>query len=214
MLKHFIFFLSLVFVFASCKQHSPEGLPKFKSKFKTQIASFEKQKEKTDKFVNKGLEGLSALQQALNDARNVDKEFNHVYGQWETVNKRVEKLNKEYEELKQRADDLFGAIDKQVQGLSDAKTRSELLDALRKSRAKYDKTLLNTSKAIDKLRTLHGEALEAIKTLEAAIAIGQIDSINENLKSIENRVGDIMKDLNMTVTESKKLYEQRMSDMQ
>ena len=203
-----------MFVFASCKQHSPEGLPKFKSKFKTQIASFEKQKEKTDKYVNKGLEGLSALQQALNDARNVDKEFNHVYGQWETVNKRVEKLNKEYEELKQRADDLFGAIDKQVQGLSDAKTRSELLDALRKSRAKYDKTLLNTSKAIDKLRTLHGEALEAIKTLEAAIAIGQIDSINENLKSIENRVGDIMKDLNMTVTESKKLYEQRMNDMQ
>lgn len=214
MLKHFIFILSLLFMMGACKQHSPEGLPKFKSKFKTQIASFEKQKEKTDKFVNKGLEGLSALQQALNDARNVDKEFDHVYGQWEKVDKRVNKLNREYEELKQRAEDLFGAIEKQVQGLSNPKTKTELLDALRKSRTKYDKTLINTSKAIQKLRALHGEALEAIKTLEAAIAIGQIDNINENLKSIESRVSDVMKDLNLTVQESKKLYEQRMSEMQ
>ena len=70
--------------------------------------------------------------------------------------------------------------------------------------------MANTAKAIDKLRNLHAEAVDIIKALEAAVAIGQISQINNELKNIESRVDDIMKELNTTVQESKNLYNNRI----
>jgi len=200
----------IFFLVVSCRQNSPEKLPKLKEAFKTQIASFEKEKERANKFVNEGLTGISALQKAINDAANVDKEFNRVYGMWKKVDKRVNDLNQEYQDLRSRADELFGALDRQIESLHDEKNKKDLKAALEKSRGKYNATLVNTEQAIQRLRTLHTEAVDIIKALEAAVAIGQISEINNELKSIEGRVDDIMKELNTTVEESKKVYEDRI----
>lgn len=208
----YITLLVVVLMSWSCKQRSPEKLPKLKESFKAQIASFEKQKEKANKEVTTGLEGLSSLQQAIKDAQNVDKEFNDVYGRWGKVNKKVESLNKEYEDLKTKAESLFAAIERQVNSLNDETTKKQLLDALGKSRTEYQATLVNTSKAIGDLRVLHAEALDIVKALEAAVAIGQIGEINEGLKSIEGRVASIMDELNITVQESKQLYDKKMGE--
>lgn len=212
MLKNkYLILLIVLMSFTACRKgKSPESLPKFKEAFKSQIASFEKQKEKANKQVNTGLEGLSALQQALQDAKNVDKEFALVYGKWEKVNKRVKSLNKEYEDLKKKAENLFEAITRQIQSLNDETTKKQLTEALAKSRAEYNATLKNTSQAIEKLRTLHAEAVDIVKSLEAAVAIGQIAQINEGLKSIESRVAGIMDELSVTVKESKALYNKKM----
>lgn len=193
--------------------NSPNDLPKLKKRFRAQVVSFEKQKEKANKRVETGLEELDALQRALNDARKVDKEFNRVYGKWEKVNKKVEKLYREYEELKQRANDLFAAIEKQVNGLQDAENKQELREALRRNRNEYNKTLANTEAAIEKLRGLHNEAIDIIKALEAAVAIGQIAEINEGLRTIQDRVGIIMQELNTTIEESKNLYNNRIGEV-
>ncbi|MGB0522141.1 MAG: DUF2959 family protein [Flammeovirgaceae bacterium] len=212
MLKHQSIFLFVIIIgLVACHRgKSPEGLPKFKQEFKTQIASFEKQKERANKQVNTSLESLSALQQALQDAKNVDKEFAAVYGKWEKVNKRVKHLNKEYEDLRKKADNLFAAITRQIESLSDDKTKKQLTEALAKSREEYNETLKNTSKAIEKLRGLHAEAVDIVKSLEAAVAIGQIAQINQGLKNIESRVADIMDELSVTVKESKALYAKKM----
>lgn len=212
MLKtRYLLLLVVILGFSSCRKgKSPENLPKFKEAFKTQIASFEKQKEKANKQVNTGLEGLSGLQLALQEAKNVDKEFAAVYGKWEKVNKRVNTLNKEYEDLKKKAEDLFSAITRQIESLNDENTKKQLTEALAKSREEYNETLKNTSQAITKLRALHTEAVDIVKSLEAAVAIGQIAQINEGLKNIESRVADIMDELSVTVKESKALYEKKM----
>lgn len=208
----YITLLALLIVFTACNRRSPEKLPQLKEAFKSQIASFEKQKEKANKEVTNGLEGLSELQQAIKDAANVDKEFGAVYGRWNKVNKKVESLNKEYEDLKKKAENLFAAIERQVNSLNDETTKQQLLAALSKSRTEYNATLVNTSKAIGDLRTLHAEALDIVKALEAAVAIGQIGEINEGLKNIEGRVASIMDELNITVRESKELYEKKMGE--
>lgn len=205
-LKIFLF----VFLLVACRQNSPEKLPKLKDAFKAQITSFEKEKERANKFVSEGLEGISALQKAINDAEKVDKEFNRVYGMWKKVDKRVNDLNQEYETLKGRADELFSALDRQIESLHDKKNKKDLKAALAKSRNEYNSTLANTAKAIEKLRSLHAEAVDIIKALEAAVAIGQISQINNELKNIESRVDDIMKELNTTVQESKNLYNNRI----
>ncbi len=197
----------------SCLRNSPNDLPKLKKRFQAQIKDFETQKEKANKRVANGLEELDALQKALNDARKVDKEFNRVYGKWEKVNKKVEDLYREYEQLKKRANDLFTAIEKQVNSLQDAQNKSDLREALRRNRNEYDKTLANTEAAIDKLRGLHNEAIDIIKALEAAVAIGQIAEINEGLRGIQDRVGVIMQELNTTVEESKRLYNNRIGEV-
>lgn len=210
--KHTLLLLISALVFVACSK-SPEDLPKYKKKFRAQIVSFEDQKIKADERVNEGVNMLNGLQGALENAKNVDKEFANVYGKWEKVNKQVEDLNKEYEGLKQDADNLFSAMERQTAGLNDASTRQELEKGIKTTRDDYEKTLANTSVAIGQLRALHTEAVDVVKALEVAIALGQIAEINSGLKSIEEKVAAIMNDLNQTVSESKELYETRIGNI-
>jgi hypothetical protein len=198
----------------SCwKDKSPEDLIRLKEKFKSTVSSFEKKKETANKNVTKGLETLNGLKLALEDTKNGDKEFAKVYGDWEKVNKRVENLTKEYNDLKSHASNLFTAMETQTNSLSVEKSKKTLLGAIEKARAKYNGTLTTTSKAIDNLRLLHGDAVEVVKALEVAAALNSFDNINDQMKSIEDRVDGIMSELNLAVTESKKLYEKKITDL-
>ncbi len=206
-----IMFLLFVFLSSACRQKSPEKLPKFKDKFRASIANFESQKKKTDSRVEDGVKRLSTIQDALANAKNVDKEFERVYGQWGKVDRQVNRLNKDYENLKEDANNLFNAMQKQTESLNDQKTKSELMSALNKTRSSYDETLAKTSSAIEKLRALHDEAKDVIKALEVAVGLGQIAEISSGLKSIEDRVGTIMAELNNTISESKDLYDKKIN---
>ncbi|MBD0851578.1 hypothetical protein [Maribacter arenosus] len=204
----------MALLFISCwKDKSPEDLIRLKEQFKSQVKSFEKKKENANKNVNKGLETLNALKSALEDTKNEDKEFAKVYGDWERVNKRVENLNKEYEDLKEKAANLFTAMETQTNSLSDETAKKTLSKAINKARTKYNGTLANTSKAIDKLKLLHGDAVEVVKALEVAAALNSFDNINDQMKSIEGRVDGIMQELNIAVVESKKLYEKKITEL-
>lgn len=207
--------LSLVsLLFISCwKDKSPQDLIRLKEQFKSQVSTFEKKKENANENVTKGLQSLSALKGALEDAKNEDKEFAKVYGDWEKVDKRVNNLNKEYEDLKEKATSLFTAMETQTNSLSDEKSRNTLLGFIKKARTKYEGTLVNTSTAIDKLRLLHGDAVEVVKALEVAAALNSFDNINDQMKSIEGRVDEIMSELNVAVVESKKLYEKKITEL-
>jgi len=201
-------------LFASCwKDKSPEDLIRLKDKFKSTVSSFEKKKETANENVTKGLETLNALKTALEGTKNEDKEFAKVYGDWEKVNKRVENLNKEYEDLKEHASNLFNAMETQTNSLSDEASRKTLNGAIEKARAKYNGTLSNTSKAIEKLRLLHGDAVEVVKALEVTAALNSFDNINDQMKSIEGRVDGIMQELNVAVVEGKKLYEKEITEL-
>ncbi len=202
--------LAFILLLTSCYR-GPEDLPKYKKKFRAQIDGFEKQKDKTDKKVEEAVEKLSGFQKAIKDAENADAEFKRVYNQWHKVDKEVKDLNKEYESLKSDAENLFNAMEAQSSGLKDATTKNELLNAIRKTRSDYESTLSRTQKAVNGLNSLHDEALEIIKALEVAVAVGQIAQINTGLQSIESRVDRIMKDLNVTIKESKDLYETRIA---
>ncbi|WP_298503975.1 hypothetical protein [uncultured Maribacter sp.] len=214
MIKKSFCIVLVALLFTSCwKNKSPEDLIRLKDKFKSQVSTFEKKKENANKNVNKGLESLNALKSALEDTKNEDKEFAKVYGDWEKVNKRVENLNKEYEDLKTKASNLFTAMEKQTNSLSDATSKKTLLNAINKAKTKYNATLSNTSKAISKLRLLHGDAVEVVKALEVAAALNSFDNINNQMKSIEGRVDGIMQELNVAVVESKKLYEKKITEL-
>jgi len=216
--SHIIGILSIFFIMmtilTSCSGYKgPENLPKYKKKFKAQIAGFEKQKERTNERMEDGVTRLGTIQEALANASNTDTEFKRVYGEWNKVDKNVKSLFKEYENLKNDADNLFTAMDSQTEGLNDATMRNELRQALAKSRGDYQVTLANTEKAINKLQGVYDEAIDIIKGLEVAIALGQISEITDGLKSIESRIPGIMAELNRTVDDSKELYEQRMGAM-
>ena len=214
MIKKVSLITLMALLFVSCwKDKSPEDLIRLKEQFKTQVKTFEKKKENANKNVNKGLETLNALKSALQDTKNEDKEFAKVYGDWEKVNKRVENLNKEFEDLKQKAGNLFNAMETQTNSLSDKNAKTTLLNAIEKARTKYNGTLTKTSKAIDKLQLLHGDAVEVVKALEVAAALNSFDNINDQMKSIEGRVDGIMQELNVAVVESKKLYEKKITEL-
>ncbi|WBU90953.1 hypothetical protein [Cellulophaga omnivescoria] len=213
-MKKSIALLVVVLTLSSCwKNKSPEDLIRLKEKFKSQVASFERKKITANKNVTKGLTSLSALKGALEDAKNEDKEFAKVYGDWEKVNKRVENLNKEYEDLKTKASNLFTAMETQTNSLSDEQSKKTLLKAINKAKTKYNGTLANTSKAIAKLRLLHGDAVEVVKALEVAAALNSFDNINSQMESIESRVEGIMQELNVAVIESKNLYEKKITEL-
>lgn len=212
--KTLIVSLCSLFLVSCWKDKSPEDLIRLKDKFKSQVSSFEKKKENANKNVNKGLESLNALKSALEDTKNEDKEFAKVYGDWERVDKRVENLNKEYEDLKEKAANLFTAMETQTNSLSDATSKKTLMNAIEKARTKYNGTLGKTSKAIEKLRLLHGDAVEVVKALEVAAALNSFDNINDQMKSIEGRVDGIMQELNVAVVESKKLYEKKITELE
>jgi hypothetical protein len=206
--------LILILVISSCwKNKSPEDLPRLKASFRKQVETFEKDKNTTNNNVTAGLESLSGLQAALAEAKNEDKEFAKVYGNWEKVDKRVKDLNKEYEDLKSKAEELFTAMEDQTNSLADAKSKADLSKAIRTARSKYNGTLVNTSKAIGKLRVLHTDAVDVVKALEVAVALNSFDNINAQLESIEGRVDGIMQELNVAVEESKKLYDQRIEEL-
>lgn len=214
MYKKALVLVGLFLIVTSCwKDKSPEDLIRLKDKFKSQVATFESKKEVANKNVTKGLTSLGALKSALEDAKNEDKEFAKVYGDWEKVNKRVNNLNKEYEDLKTKAANLFTAMETQTNSLSDEKSRNTLLKAINKAKTKYNSTLANTSEAIGKLRLLHNDAVEVVKALEVAAALNSFDSINGQMKSIEDRVDGIMQELNVAVVESKKLYEKKITEL-
>lgn len=214
MFKSTLFVALIALTLTSCwKDKSPEDLIRLKDKFKSQVNAFENKKETANKNVNKGLESLNALKSALEDTKNEDKEFAKVYGDWEKVDRRVKNLNKEYDDLKEKASNLFTAMEKQTNSLSDEKSKKTLLGAIEKARTKYNGTLTNTSKAIDKLKLLHGDAVEVVKALEVAAALNSFDNINDQMKSIEGRVDGIMQELNVAVVESKKLYEKKITEL-
>ncbi|XMO87980.1 hypothetical protein AAFN75_06725 [Algibacter sp. AS12] len=214
MFKKSLALLLVLFVMSSCwKDKSPEDLIRLKDKFKSQVSTFESKKEVANKNVTKGLTSLGALKAALEDAKNEDREFAKVYGDWEKVNKRVNNLNKEYEDLKTKAANLFTAMETQTNSLSDQKSRTTLLKAINKAKSKYNGTLANTADAIGKLRLLHNDAVEVVKALEVAAALNSFDSINGQMKSIEDRVDGIMQELNVAVVESKKLYEKKITEL-
>ncbi|MFT5884972.1 MAG: tetrahydromethanopterin S-methyltransferase subunit G [Arcticibacterium sp.] len=199
----------------SCwKNKSPEDLPRLKEAFQKQVEAFEKDKNTTNENVTDGLEALNGLQGALETAKNEDKEFAKVYGDWEKVDKRVNDLNKEYEDLKAKAEGLFTAMETQTNSLADAKSKADLNAAIKSARVKYNGTLVKTSKAIQKLRVLHSDAVDVVKALEVAVALNSFDNINEQLKGIEGRVDGIMAELNVAVLESKKLYDKRLDELQ
>lgn len=210
----FIILFLLPFLMASCwKNKSPEGLPRLKEDFKKQVEKFEKRKVTTNKNLTAGVESLGALKSALENAKNEDKEFAKVYGDWEKVDKKVKNLNKEYEDLKSKAEGLFKAMTDQTNSLNDAKNKKDLLGAISNAKTKYNKTLINTSKAIGKLRALHTDALDVIKALEVAVALNSFDDIDAQMKSIEGRVDGIMDEINNAVVESKKLYEKKLDEL-
>jgi DNA repair exonuclease SbcCD ATPase subunit len=214
MFKRTLFVALIALTLTSCwKDKSPEDLIRLKDKFKSQVNSFESKKETANKNVNKGLKSLNALKSALEDTKNEDKEFAKVYGDWEKVDRRVQNLNKEYEDLKEKASNLFTAMETQSNSLSDETSKKTLLGAIEKARTKYNGTLANTSKAIDKLKLLHGDAVEVVKALEVAAALNSFDNINDQMKNIEGRVDGIMQELNVAVVESKKLYEKKITEL-
>ena len=214
MIKKIVFISFSLLLFTSCwKNKSPEDLIRLKEDFKSQVSTFENKKEKANKNVTKGLTSLSALKAALEDTKNEDKEFAKVYGDWEKVDRKVSNLNKEYEDLKTKASNLFAAMEKQTNSLSDETSKKTLLSAIDKAKTKYNGTLANTSKAIDKLKLLHGDAVEVVKALEVAAALNSFDNINDQMKSIESRVECIMQELNVAVVESKKLYEKKITEL-
>ncbi|MCD8435254.1 hypothetical protein G1K37_08285 [Tenacibaculum dicentrarchi] len=214
MLKKTLLFAGLLFLLTSCwKDRSPEDLIRLKEKFKSQVSTFESKKETANKKITKGLTSLGSLKSALEDAKNEDREFAKVYGDWEKVNRKVNNLNKEFEDLKKKASNLFTAMETQSNSLSDVATKNTLLSAIGKAKSKYNKTLANTAKAIDKLRLLHTDAVEIVKALEVAAALNSFDSINGQMKNIEQRVDGIMQELNIAVTESKNLYEKKITEL-
>ena len=214
MYKKILVLLGLFLAISSCwKDKSPEDLIRLKDKFKSQVSLFENKKEVANKHVTKGLISLGALKLALEAAKNEDKEFAKVYGDWEKVNKRVNNLNKEYEDLKIKALNLFTAMETQTNSLSDVESRNTLLNAISKAKTKYNSTLANTSEAIGKLSLLHNDAVEVVKALEVATALNSFDFINGQMKSIEDRVEGIMQELNVAVVESKKLYEKKITEL-
>jgi len=208
-----IFILALLISTIGCKQKSPEELPKYKRKFRTQIASFEKVKAQTDDKVEDGVSMLTGIKEAIENAKNVDKEFRQVYTKWEKVSKQVDDLEKEYSALKSDAENLFAAMERQTAALRDPKTRNQLEEALRKTRADYTLTLNKTKSSIEDLRKLYDEAKDVVSALEVAVAMGEFQNINESLASIETRVQDIMNQLTETVDESKALYDQKIGSV-
>jgi len=211
---HFIIIALIAFGTTSCwKKKSPEDLIRLKAGFKSQVSTFENKKEVANKTVAGGLDALTALKGALEEAKNEDKEFARVYGDWEKVDRKVKNLKQEYTDLKDRANALFLAMETQTNSLSDANSKSTLLNAINKAKTKYNGTLANTSKAIEKLELLHGDAVEVIKALEVAAALNSFDNINDQMKSIEDRVDGIMSELNVAVVESKKLYEKKITEL-
>ncbi|WCC47439.1 hypothetical protein [Tenacibaculum finnmarkense] len=214
MFKKTLLFAGFLLVLTSCwKNRSPEDLIRLKEKFKSQVSTFESKKETANKKITKGLKSLGALKLALEDAKNEDREFARVYGDWEKVNRKVNNLNNEFEDLKAKAANLFTAMETQSNSLSDVATKTTLLSAINKAKSKYNKTLANTAKAIQKLRLLHTDAVEIVKALEVAAALNSFDSINGQMKSIEKRVDGIMQELNIAVTESKNLYEKKITEL-
>jgi len=203
----------LLFTTSCWKDKSPEDLPRLKEKFKSQIGSFEKDKESANSNVQKGLTSLSALQKALENTKNEDKEFAKVYGDWEKVNKKVTNLTKEYEDLKTHASNLFSAMENQTNSLNDAQNKKDLSAAIQKARSKYNGTLDNTAQAIDKLKLLHADAVDVVKALEVAVALNSFDDIEAQMKSIEGRVDGIMDELNTAVVESRKLYDKKLNEL-
>lgn len=202
-------FVCIMLLMVSCYK-GPEDLPKFKKKFKAQIASFESQKDKTNAKVEDGIKDLGTIQDALANAENTDKEFKRVYAMWNKVDKNIENLNSDYNKLKNDADNLFSAMERQTESLNDVTMKNELTQALSKSKADYAVTLSKTEQAIGKLDALHAEAIDIVKGLEVAISLGQIKEITGGLESIQARIPAIMDELNKTIAESKDLYEKRM----
>ncbi len=211
MKKGTLLLVVLMLVFSAC-QRSPEKLPKYKKAFKEQIDAFEKQKVKTNARIEKGVVELSGLEKAIAEASDVDKEFNKVYGDWNKVNRQVESLYKDYETLQRNAKNLFDAMTDQTNSLNDQNAKKQLSTAINKIRTDYEKNLARTEVAVSKLRSVHTDAVDVIKALEVAVALGQIDQYNSGLASIESKVGGIMDELNKSIVESKALYDERIGN--
>jgi len=63
------------------------------------------------------------------------------------------------------------------------------------------------------MKKVNLHAVEVVKALEVAAALNSFDSINGQMKSIEDRVDGIMQELNVAVVESKKLYEKKITEL-
>ncbi len=129
LLAVFVILVAVLSQMSSCYK-GPEDLPKFKKAFRSQISKFEKQKEETSEEMIENITELSQIEVALENAKNKDKEFKRIYNRWNGVEKEVKRLTKDYEGLRDDAQNLFDALERQTNGLNNAERKAQLSKAL------------------------------------------------------------------------------------
>jgi hypothetical protein len=200
--------------FGGCsKNQNKNNLPKYVEKFRSQIENFEEEKQEADEKAKEGLTVLTTLEEAVAAKRGISKKLDEAYKAWGKVEGEVKDVNKAFKKMGKRATALLNAAAAKIKSIGNEKIKKQLIAKHKETSASYLAVLDKTEKAIDKMNTLHKEAMDIIKALDAAVTLGVVDNeIKEGMASIRAQIQVVMKDLNTSITESTKLYKQYMGD--
>lgn len=177
-----------------------------KTAFAGIIDDFQTESQSLEKVLENGKSALLDFKSAIQEARDKDAEFNKVYANWESVEKKVIHLRARFKQLVGGAESFYAAVGERAASIQDEKLRTESLAFIQKSQLAYAEQLKKTQVAIAQVDGMKVKVDDTMKALEIRFAVDVIDQrLGEMFAEIDAMIESVLSALKELEVESKEV---------
>lgn len=177
-----------------------------KTAFAGIIDDFQTESQSLEKVLENGKSALLDFKSAIQEARDKDAEFNKVYSNWESVEKKVIHLRARFKQLVGGAESFYAAVEERAASIQDEKLRTESLAFIQKSQLAYAEQLKKTQAAIAQVDGMKVKVDDTMKALEIRFAVDVIDQrLGEMFAEIDAMIESVLSALKELEIESKEV---------
>lgn len=187
-------------------ENSVTRLRQEKTAFAGIIDDFQTESQSLEKVLETGKSALLDFKSAIQEARDKDAEFNKVYANWESVEKKVIHLRARFKQLVGGAESFYAAVGERAASIQDEKLRTESLAFIQKSQLAYAEQLKKTQVAIAQVDGMKVKVDDTMKALEIRFAVDVIDQrLGEMFAEIDAMIESVLAALKELEIESKEV---------
>lgn len=182
------------------------SLSDVRNEFKEIIKKFDSKKEDVANEFKEGQKVLLTFKDAVQKAKDKDKAFAVVYDKWTDIKKENKLLRTKFKDLVEGADKFFTTLEAKSNSIKDSRMKLNSLEKVQAQKASYIKVLKATRVKLGMLDSAYDKVKDTLTALEVGYTLNVLeDELDKTLKDINNKISNVMKDLDGLLKQSHKI---------